>query len=71
MKKDEIKQLHSDFDEYIKSLEGVYCEEELDEMKEIAHDIMRKGNVNWREYVTYTRHEVHPDPKGAKMGRPI
>ena len=60
-----------DFDEYIKSLSGEYCQEELDEMKEMAHEVMRKGKVDWREYMTYTRLDVHPDPEGAKMGRPI
>ena len=60
-----------DFDEYIKSLSGDYCQKELDEMKEIAHEVMRKDDVDWREYMTYTRIDVHPDPEGAKMGRPI
>ena len=57
--------------ELFQSLEGEYSQEELDEMKEIAHEEMRKGNVDWREYMTYTRLDVHPDPEGAKMGRPI
>lgn len=66
------KQTYLDFDEYIQSLYGEYSQEELDEMKEIAHEEMRRGNkVDWREYVTYTRLDVHPDPEGAKMGRPI
>ena len=55
----------------IKSLSSEYCREELDEMKEIAHAGMRRGKVDWHEYVTYTRLDVHPDPEGAKMGRPI
>ena len=65
------KERYSDFDDYIKSLSGEYCQEELDEMKEMAHEEMRKGNVDWREYMTYKRIDVHPDPEGAKMGRPI
>ena len=60
-----------DFDEYIQSLSGEYSQEELNEMLEIGHEVMRKGNVDWRECVTYTRLDVHPDPEGAKMGRPI
>lgn len=64
-------QQYINFDEYIKSLDGEYCQEELDEMKEIAHEVMRRGKVDWHEYVTYTRLDVHPDPEGAKMGRPI
>lgn len=65
------KERYSDFDVYKKNLDGEYCQEELDEMKEIAHEVMRRGKVDWREYVTYTRLDVHPDPEGAKMGRPI
>ena len=65
------KEKYSDFDEYIKSLEGEYSQEELDEMKEMAHEEVRKDKVDWREYVTYTRIDVHPDSEGAKMGRPI
>jgi hypothetical protein len=59
------------FDEYIKSLDGEYSKEELDEMREIYHEEVRKGNVDWREYVTYKRLDVHPNPEEAKMGRPI
>jgi len=65
------KQTYLSLDEYIKSLEGEYSQEELDEMKEIAHEVMRRGKVDWREYMTYERIDVHPDPEGAKMGRPI
>ena len=46
------KELYINFDEYIKSLEGEYSQEELEEMKEMAHEEMRRGNVDWREYVT-------------------
>lgn len=65
------KEGYLDFDDYIKSLSGEYSQEELDEMKKMAHEMMRSGKVDWREYVTYTRLDVHPDPEGAKMGRPI
>ena len=67
----EDKNVPMDFDEYIKSLEGEYSREELNEMKEICHEEIYKGNVDWREYVSYKRIDVHPDPEGAKMGRPI
>ena len=66
-----MKEEYLDFDKYIKSLDGEYSQEELDEMKEIGHEEMRKGNVAWREYVTYQRIDVHPDSEAAKMGRPI
>jgi hypothetical protein len=65
------KSIPMDLDEYIKSLEGEYSREELDEMKEICYEEIRKGNVDWREYMTYKRLDVHPDPEEAKMGRPI
>ncbi len=65
------KQTYLDFDEYIQSLDREYCQEELDEMKEIAHEVMQRGKADWREYMTYTRVDVHPDPEGAKNGRPI
>ena len=64
-------QLYLDFDECIKSLQVGYSPEDLDEMKEIAHAEMQNGNVDWHEYMTYKRIDIHPDPKAAKMGRPI
>ena len=65
------KELYINFDEYLNSLSGEYSQEELEEMKEMAREVMRRGKVDWREYLTYTRLDVHPDPEGAKMGRPI
>ena len=57
------KQLYVNFDEYLKSLDGEYSQEELNEMSEIAHEVMKKSDVDWREYVTYTRLETtHPLP---------
>ena len=66
-----MEERYLNFDEYIKSLDGEYSQEELDEMLEIGNEEMRQSNVDWREYVTYKRIDVHPDPEGAKMGRPI
>ena len=66
-----MKEGYLDFDEYIKSLDGEYSQEELDEMREIYHKEMRKSNVDWRENVTYKRIDAHPDPDAAKMGRPL
>ena len=66
-----MKEGYLDFDDYIKRLAGEYSQEELDEISEICHEEMRKGHVDWREYMTYTRLDIHPDPEGAKMGRPI
>ena len=58
-------------DDYIKSLNGEYSKEELTEMMEISHDVMQKCKADWHEFATYTRIDVHPDPEGSKMGRPI
>lgn len=66
-----MEERYLNFDEYIKSLDREYSQEELDEMLEIGNEEMRQSNVDWREYVTYKRIDIHPDPEGAKMGRPI
>ena len=58
-------------DEYIKSLNGEYSKEELTEMMEISRDVMQKCKADWHEFATYPRIDVHPDPEGSKMGRPI
>lgn len=58
-------------DDYINSLDGEYSQEELKEMMEISHDVMQKCKGDWREFVTYTRIDVHPDHEGCKMRRPI
>ena len=58
-------------DEYIKCLNGEYSQGELTEMMEISHDVMQKCKADWQEFATYTRIDVHPDPEGSKMGRPI
>ena len=67
----DMKEGYLDFVEYVKSLAGEYSQEELDEMKEICHEEMQRNTVDWREYMTYTRLDVHPDSEGAKMGRAI
>ena len=67
-----IKQQYLDFDEYIKEQLklGEIGPNEVEEMKEIFHEVIQEG-VDWRDYTTYKRIDVHPDPEGAKMGRPI
>lgn len=72
MEEKNIKQQYQEFDEYIKKQQklGEVGSDEVEEMKEIFHELIQKG-VDWREFTTYTRIDVHPDPEGAKMGRPI
>ena len=72
MEEKDIKQQCQDFDEYIKKQQklGEVGSDEVEEMKEIFHELIQKV-VDWREFTTYERIDVHPDPEGAKMGRPI
>ena len=67
-----IRQQYLDFEEYIKEQQklGEVGPNEVEEMKEIFHEVIQEG-VDWHEYTTYKRIDVHPDPEGAKMGRPI
>lgn len=59
------------FDEYVNNKYQGLCPNEKEEMLEICHEAMLESDVNWHEYETYTIVDVHPDPEGAKMGRPI
>ncbi|MBQ6046761.1 MAG: hypothetical protein IJL38_03940 [Bacteroidales bacterium] len=67
-----MKDEYMDFDEYIKEQQklGEVGSNEVEEMKEIFHEVIQEGE-DWREYTTYKRVDVHPDPEGAKMGRAI
>lgn len=52
-----------------KNIEG---ELTIDEVRElIKKHYEEKRKVKRMDYETYTRIDVHPDPEGAKMGRPI
>lgn len=66
-----IKQ-SSDFDEYLKEQLklGEVGSEEVEEFKQIFQEVVKNGG-DWREYTTYKRLDVHPDPIAAKNGRPI
>lgn len=68
---DKERQNIEGLDDYIQSLDGEYSQEELSEMMEISHDVMQKCKADWREFATYTRIDVHPNPEGGKKGRPI
>lgn len=44
----------------------------IDEVRElIKKHYEEKRKIKRMDYETYTRIDVHPDPEGAKMGRPI
>lgn len=52
-----------------KNIEG---ELTIDEVRElIKKHYEEKQKIRRMDYETYTRIDVHPDPEGAKMGRPI
>lgn len=68
---DKERQNIEGLDEYIKSLDGEYSQEELIEMMEISHDVMQKCKADWHDFATCTRIDVHLDSEGSKMGRPI
>ncbi len=52
-----------------KNIEG---ELTIDEVRElIKKHYEEKRKIKRMDYETYTRIDVHPDPEGAKMGRPI
>ena len=54
-----------------KNIEGELTMEEVDELLDRYYDEKKKQKASWKEYETYTRVDVHPDPERAKMGRPI
>ena len=52
-----------------KNIEG---ELTIDEVRELINrHYEEKRKVKRMDYETYTRIDIHPDPEGAKMGRPI
>ena len=71
MNDEQIKQ-NSAFDDYLKENRklGEVGTEKMEEFKEIFHEVLQNGE-DWREYTTYKRLDVHPDPIAAKKGRPI
>ena len=54
-----------------KNIEGELTMEEVDELLDKYYDEKRKRKAARKEYETYTRIDVYPDPEGSKMGRPI
>ena len=45
--------------------------EEVDKLLDEYYEEKHKIRDTWREYETYTKIDVHPDPEGSKRGRPI
>ena len=67
-----MKNGYLDVDEYIKRQQelGEVSSAEVEELKEMFHEVIQ-NEEDWHDYTTYKRVDVHPDPEGAKMGRPI
>ena len=54
-----------------KNIEGELTMEEVTDLLDKYYKEKKARKAAWQEYETYTRIDVHPDPEGAKMGRPI
>lgn len=54
-----------------RNIEGELSMDEVDKLLNEYYEEKHREKDKWKEYETYTRIDVHPDPEGAKMGRPI
>ncbi len=54
-----------------RNIEGEISMEEVDKLLDEYYEEKHRIRDTWREYETYTKIEVHPDPEGSKRGRPI
>ena len=54
-----------------RNIEGEITMEEVDKLLDEYYEEKHRIRDTWREYETYTKIDVHPDPEGSKMGRPI
>ena len=54
-----------------RNIEGELSMGEVDKLLNEYYEEKHREKDKWKEYETYTRIDVHPDPEGAKMGRPI
>lgn len=54
-----------------RNIEGEISMEELNKLLDEYYEEKHRIRDTWREYETYTKIDVHPDPEGSKRGRPI
>ena len=54
-----------------RNIEGEIRMEEVDKLLDKYYEEKHRIRDTWREYETYTKIDVHPDPEGSKKGRPI
>ena len=54
-----------------RNIEGEISMEEVDKLLDEYYEEKHRIRDTWKEYETYTKIDVHPDPEGCKRGRPI
>ena len=54
-----------------RNIEGEISMEEVNKLLDEYYEEEHRIRDTWREYETYTKIDVHPDPEGCKRGRPI
>ena len=54
-----------------RNIEGEITMEEVNKLLDEYYEEKHRIRDTWREYETYTKIDVHPDPEGSKRGRPI
>ena len=54
-----------------RNIEGEITMEEVNKLIDEYYEEKHKIRDTWREYETYTKIDVHPNPEGSKRGRPI
>ena len=54
-----------------RNIEGEISMEEVNKLLDEYYEEKHRIRDTCREYETYTKIEVHPDPEGSKRGRPI
>ena len=54
-----------------RNIEGEISMEEVNKLLDEYYEEKHRIRDTWREYETYTKIDVHPDPEGSKWGRPI
>ena len=53
-----------------RNIEGEITMEEVNKLLDEYYEEKHRIRDTWREYETYTKIDVHPDPEGSKRGRP-
>ena len=54
-----------------RNIKGEISMEEVDKLLDEYYEEKHRIRDTWREYETYTKIDVHPDPDGCKRVRPI